>query len=129
MPEPAIDPWNEPFWKACDENKLIVQRCRETQRTWFPPSPVSPYAPEAGWDWLECSGKAEILSFVIFHQKYFGGFADRIPYSCAIVRLEEGATLVSNIDAPNDQIKIGQPVKVAFERRGAFNVPIFCPAE
>jgi uncharacterized OB-fold protein len=129
MPQPALDPWNRPFWAACEENRLIVQRCRATQQTWFPPSPVSPFKPDAGWDWIECSGNGVVQSWVVFHQKYFPGFADRIPYNVAVVRLDEGAVLVSNIDAPNDEIKIGRRVSVRFERRGAVNVPIFAWAD
>lgn len=125
IPQPAIDPWNKPFWDACEENRLIVQRCRETGKAWLPPSPVSPYAPAAEWEWIECSGEGEVLSWVVFHQKYFAGFADRIPYNCVVIKLKEGPLLVSNIDGPNDAIHIGQQVSVAFERRGAVNVPVF----
>lgn len=125
MPEPKIDNWNRPFWSACEAGRLIVQKCRMTGKTWFPPGPVSPFAPAAGWDWIECSGKGQVLSWVVFHQKYFAGFAERIPYNVALIRLEEGALLFSNIDGPNAAIEIGQRVKVWFERRGAFNVPVF----
>ena len=125
MPEPAIDPWSKPFWDACESSRLTVQRCRKTGKTWFPPSAVSPFAPEAGWDWTECSGRGKVLSWVVFHQKYFTGFADRLPYNCVLVQLDEGARMVSNLDEPNDVIKIGQNVTVAFERRGSFSVPIF----
>lgn len=129
MPEPTIDNWNRPFWDAAREKRLIVQRCRSTGQSWFPPSPVSPFDLKGGWDWIDCSGKGTILSWVVFHQKYFAGFADRIPYNCALVQLEEGARLVSNILAPNDAIRIGQKVAVAFEERGAFSVPVFSIAE
>ena len=129
MPEPTLDPWNKPFWDACNENKLIIQRCRKTGQTWYPPGPVSPFAPDAGWDWVECSGKAKVLSFVVFHQKYFGGFADRLPYNCTMVALEEGAILVSNLLTSNDAIEVGQDVELAFEKRGSFNVPVFRPVE
>ena len=125
MPEPSIDPWNKPFWDACNDDKLVLQRCRETGRTWYPPGPVSPFAPRAGWDWVECSGRAKVLSFVVFHQKYFSGFADRLPYNCALVGLEGGARMVSNIMNANDEIEVGQEVELSFERRGAFNVPVF----
>ncbi|KQX38111.1 hypothetical protein ASD04_10810 [Devosia sp. Root436] len=125
MPQPAIDPWNKPFWDACEQEKLVVQRCGETGRAWFPPSPVSPYAPAAEWDWMECSGEGEVLSWVVFHQKYFAGFTDRLPYNCALIKLKEGPLLVSNIDGPNDSISIGQQVRVLFERRGDVKVPIF----
>ncbi len=129
MPEPTIDVWNKPFWDACGEGRLIVQRCRGTNKTWYPPSPVSPFDFRAGWEWIECSGRGEVVSWVVFHQKYFAGFADRLPYNCALIQLEEGALVVSNIDAPNDAIRIGQQVAAKFELRGAFNVPIFSIVE
>jgi len=125
MPQPAIDPWNKPFWDACAENRLIFQRCLETRKAWYPPSPVSPFAPRAAWDWIESAGWGEVLAWVVFHQKYFPGFGDRLPYNAAMVRLDEGPVLVSNIDAPNDEIRIGRRVALCFEQRGAFNVPIF----
>jgi uncharacterized OB-fold protein len=129
MPQPALDPWNRPFWKACSEGRLILQRCRQTKEVWYPPSPVSPYQPDAGWDWIDSSGQGVILSWVVFHQRYFAGFADRIPYNVAMVRLDEGAVLISNIDAPNDEIRIGRRVSVKFERRAEVDVPIFTWAD
>jgi uncharacterized OB-fold protein len=129
MPEPTIDNWNKPFWDACAQGRLQLQRCRATNKTWYPPSPVSPYDFHAGWDWVDCTGRGKVLSWVVFHQKYFAGFADRLPYNCALIELDEGARMISNIDAANDAIRIGQPVSVKFEPRGAFNVPIFVKAE
>jgi len=129
MPQPAIDLWNKPFWDACSENRLIVQRCRNTGKTWYPPSPRSPHDIHSGWDWTECSGRGTVQSWVVFHQKYFLGFSDRMPYNVAMVLLDEGFVLVSNIDAPNDSIRIGQRVAVKFEQRGAVKVPIFSPVD
>ena len=129
MPQPAIDVWNKPFWDACSENRLIVQLCQATKKTWFPPSPVSPYNPKGSWNWIQSTGKGEVLSWVVFHQKYFPGFAERIPYNVTMVRLDEGFDLVTNIDAPNDEIAIGRRVSLRFERRGDVNVPIFVWAD
>ncbi len=129
MPQPAIDEWNWPFWDFCNSNKLCIQRCRGSGKTWFPPSPISPFEPKAGWDWVECSGRAEVLSWVVFRHTYFAGFADRMPYNVAVVHLDEGAQMCTNILVPNDAIRIGLRVKVTFERRGAVNVPVFVPIE
>ncbi|GAA4335956.1 OB-fold domain-containing protein [Pigmentiphaga soli] len=129
MPQPAIDVWNKPFWDACAEGRLIVQRCKATGKTWWPPSPVSPFDLRAGWEWIDSAGKGTVMSWVVFHQKYFAGFADRLPYNVAIVRMDEGFSIQSNIAAPNDGIHIGQRVSLAFEKRGNANVPIFVPAE
>jgi uncharacterized OB-fold protein len=129
MPQPAIDNWNKPFWDACAENRLTAQRCRTTGKTWFPPSPKSPFDIHAEWEWVDSKGRGTVLSWVVFHQKYFPGFGDRLPYNVAMVRLDEGFVLLSNIDAPNDSIRIGQRVAVKFEPRGAVNVPIFTPVD
>jgi uncharacterized OB-fold protein len=126
-PEPLLDVWNKPFWDACAEGRLMVQRCKATGRCWFPPGPVSPFAPKAGWEWITSSGKAEVASFVVFHQKYFDGFADELPYNVAMVRLDEGATLVTNVRAANESLHVGMKVGVFFERRGSFSVPLFRP--
>ena len=41
-------------------------------------------------------------------------FADR-PYVLAIVELDEGVRLTTNIEAPPERIKIGMPVTVFFD--------------
>jgi uncharacterized OB-fold protein len=125
MPQPALDPWNRPFWDACAQGKLVFQQCRKTKKAWFPPSPVSPFDLSAGWDWIESKGEGEVLSWVVFHQKYFAGFADRLPYNVAMIKLDNGAVILSNIDAPNEEIQVGRRVAVKFEQRGAVTVPIF----
>lgn len=125
MPKPIIDNWNRPFWDACADRRLIVQRCQETGKTWLPPSPISPFAPAAKWEWTECSGAGTVLSWIVFHQVYFSGFSDRAPYNVALVRLDEGATMLSNVLGGNDNIEIGQRVTVDWEMRENFNVPVF----
>ena len=124
-PEPIVDVWNKPFWDACREGRLVLQRCAATGRCWYPPGPRSPYDQRAAWEWVACSGRGTVRSFVIFHQKYFEGYADELPYNVAMVELEEGATLLSNIRSPNAAVRIGAPVTVAFDDRGAFKVPVF----
>lgn len=124
-PTPLIDVWNTPFWEACKEKRLVLQRCSKTGQCWYPPAPVSPYDPYADWEWVECSGKGEIVSWIIFHHNYFAGFAEEIPYNVTMVRLDEGAVLLTNIIDGNDRLAKGAKVEVAFEDRGEFTVPLF----
>ncbi len=56
-PNPQFDVWNKPFWDACSENRLMVQLCQTTKKTWFPPSPVSPYNPNGSWNWIQSTGE------------------------------------------------------------------------
>lgn len=124
-PMPILDVWNKPFWDACLDKKLRLQRCSETGKCWYPPAPVSPYAPRADWEWVDCSGRAEIVSWTIFHHNYFEGFANELPYNVTLVRLEEGALMLTNIPGGNDGLAVGKPVNVMFEDRGDVVVPLF----
>lgn len=128
-PNPIIDVWNSPFWEACKDGRLVLQRCASTGQCWYPPAPVSPYDPYGDWDWVECSGKAEIVSWTVFHHKYFEGFASEIPYNVTLVRLEEGALLLTNVVDGNDKLVPGGKVEVVFDNRGEFTVPVFKLAE
>lgn len=97
-PLPVIDNWNRSFWQACRERRLVVQRCSVTNKCFFPPAPVSPFTGEPDWEWVEASGQGTLWSFVVFHQKYFDGMEDELPYPVAMVKLDEGPYLLTNLD-------------------------------
>ena len=126
-PAPLVDVWNKPFWNACTEKKLILQVCLDTEQFFFPPAPVSPFTGKARWEWREVSGRGTIWSFVVFHQQYFAGFADELPYPVVMVKLEEGPFLLTNLrDAQPSNINIGQRVSVVFDD-DAVSLPQFRP--
>jgi uncharacterized protein len=114
-PMPTIDNWNRSFWDACRDRRLTLQRCRQTGRCFFPPAPVSPFTGRAEWDWVEASGKGELWSFVVFHQNYFAETADELPYPVAMVKLDEGPFLLTNLDGMTaSDARIGMRVSVRF---------------
>ncbi len=57
-----------------------------------------------------------MFTFTVFHRAYHRGFTEELPYAVAIVELDEGPRILSNIVgcAPDD-VKIGMPVSVIFE--------------
>lgn len=128
-PMPVIDVWSRPFWEACSQERLIAQRCDESGEVWFPPSPVSPVTRTRKWTWVDLSGRGKIWSFVVFHQRYFKGFADDIPYNVAQIRLEEGPYFLANVvGCANDELEIDMPVRVVFERATSdIVIPKFTP--
>ena len=114
-PLPVADNWNKPFWAACAEGKLTLQRCKVTGKCFFPPAPVSPFTGRPEWEWITASGRGTLWSFIIFHQSYFPGMRDELPYPVVMVKLEEGPYLLTNLDGlePKD-LKIGMPLAVRF---------------
>lgn len=130
-PKPLPDNWNRPFWEAAKQQKLMLQRCTETGRCFFPPAPVSPFTGRPSWAWVAASGDAELWSFVVFHQSYFPGMRDEMPYPVAMVKLAEGPFLLTNLaDMTTAEARIGMKLSVRFPGGPeGFVLPQFGPAE
>jgi uncharacterized OB-fold protein len=130
-PLPELTPVTRPFWEGARARKLLVQQCRPCGVLRFPPSPVCPECLSPSADWVETSGRARVVSWVVFHQIYFEGFRAEAPYNVALVRLDEGPLLLTNVvGIPNERLEIGMPVAVVFEDATAeVTVPKFRPLE
>ena len=76
------------------------------------------------------SGRGTLLSYVINHRRHpsFDG-----PYCIALVKLEEGPTMMSNIvecDQTPEALVLDMPLEVVFERQNDdIFVPVFRPVE
>jgi uncharacterized OB-fold protein len=66
---------------------------------------------------------------VVFHRVYHPAFAGEVPYVVAIVELEEGPRMLTNIvGVPIDQIRCNMPVEVVFDDVSSeVAVPKFTP--
>jgi len=66
--------------------------------------------------WVEVKGKGTVYSFTIVYHAYTPAYESEVPYVVAIVELEEGIRLITNIIGCNpEQVQIGVPVELAFE--------------
>ena len=77
-PIPQASPETEHFWAGCKEGKLLLQRCKDTGKAYFPPRPFSPYTGSRDVEVFEASGKAKLFSYVINHRPP-KGFEDEAP--------------------------------------------------
>ncbi len=127
-PLPVIDPWNKAFWDATQDALLMAQE-DASGKVWFPPSPISPFNPSMGWCWKALSGEGVVVSWVVFHQNYFAGFKETLPYVVALVRLNEGPLLYTNlVDLQDAKVSIGMTVSVRFQQMdGNRQLPVFAP--
>jgi uncharacterized protein len=75
------------------------------------------------------SGRGKIFSFVTFHRVYHPAFEQEVPYVVALVELDEGPRLLTNIvGVPPDQVVCEMPVKVVFDDVASdVSVPKFTP--
>ena len=116
-PVPAITAEMRPFFEAAARNELRIQRCTACGTHRFPARAICSECLSLESEWVPVSGRGEIFSFNVMHQVYHPGFAGEVPYAVVVVKLAEGAKMISNLVgvAPAD-IRIGMPVRVVFER-------------
>jgi uncharacterized OB-fold protein len=81
------------------------------------------------WETLEASGRGRVYSYVVAHHPQIPPF--EYPNLIALVELEEGTRLVSNlVGVARNQVKIGMPVVCEIsEVEEGFKLPQFRPAQ
>lgn len=129
-PLPVRTEENAPFWDSAKRHALEMQRCGDCGRFRYPVAEYCPRCLSPATEWTPVSGKGSVYSFIIVHQRYDPSFADDLPYNVAIVELDEGPRLVSNIiGIPNGDIRVGMPLTISYEDvTEEFTLPKFKPA-
>lgn len=128
-PLPIATLESKPFWEGCRRHELLLQRCDHCRSFWFPPSLLCPECWGTAWQWVKTGGAGTVYSFVVFHRVYHPGWADAVPYVVAVVELDEGPRLTSNIrNCDPAAVYCGMPVAVVFEDvTSTTTLPKFCP--
>ncbi len=130
-PLPGPSPESLPYWDGAREHRLLVQKCADCGRHWHPPSTLCPGCGSRQNDWVAASGKGRVYSFVTYHRVYNKGWKDELPYVVAVIELEEGARLLSNvIGIEPDDVVCDMAVQVVFDDvTGDVTLPKFRPAD
>ncbi len=119
-PVPEPDPDSAPFWEGVNQGKLLVQRCSSCARHRFPPGEVCPHCLSREADWAEVSGRGRVCSWIVVrHPIPREMFADEIPYVVALIDLDEGVRIASNlVEISPEIVRDGMAVEVLFRRSG-----------
>ena len=139
FPEPT--PETQAYWDACGEHRLTLQRCLDCpgNPAYFYPRPFCPTCLSRNVEWFEASGRGKLHTYVFAHRGA-PGFDDAVPYVIAVVELEEGPRMMSNIvgvEAKPENLPADLPLEVTWEdiehkaRDGSTRrtgLPLFRPA-
>ena len=129
IPEPT--PETREYWEGAKRGELRIQRCRSCGKAYFFPRPFCPHCSSRDVEWFTATGKAKLYSYVINHRPA-RGFDDMAPYVIAIVELEEGPRLMSNvigIEPTPENLPIDLPLEVTWEQQtDEITLPLFRPA-
>ncbi|WP_206613429.1 bifunctional MaoC family dehydratase N-terminal/OB-fold nucleic acid binding domain-containing protein [Parahaliea mediterranea] len=117
------------FWEGVEAGELRVQRCGGCQTLRHPPSSACPHCQSLEWTPQRVSGRGTVYSFVTMHYPEIPPFD--YPNLIALVELEEGTRLVSNlVGVSRHDVRIGMPVQVEFaEVEPGFQLHQFRPLE
>jgi uncharacterized protein len=115
-PLPEIQPWSKPFWEGTKAHKLLIQECKECGQKIFYPRKFCPECWSADLTWSEASGRAKIFSCSTTLAGVEERFEADLPFVLALVDLEEGIRMMTNIVNCNpEEVRIGMDVEVVFE--------------
>ena len=115
---PAINADTRFFWEGAQAGELRIQRCDGCGRLRHPPGPMCPHCHSASSGYVVASGRGEVFTYMVHHHPPVAG--RKAPFVVAVVQLPEGVRMVGNVlGVPADQVDVGMPVEVMFERADA----------
>jgi uncharacterized protein len=124
LPHPSA--WSKGYWEAAKERRFVVQECHACDKAIMYPKRVCPHCLGDDLGWRASPGRGEIYAVTKQLAGPPSGFEDRLPYALAIIQLDEGVQLMSNIVGDGaSEAKIGDRVVVGFEDSGDAVLPVF----
>jgi hypothetical protein len=130
LPRPSAA--TRPFWDGCREGVLRLPWCRACGRPHFFPRALCPHCLGPDLEWRAASGRGRVWSHSTVRLSFWGkAFDDGLPYVVAIVELEEGVRMLSNVvGCPPERVTIGMPVTATFDAvTPEITLPRFVPRE
>jgi len=128
-PLPKPTPETRHFWEGTRLNELRLQRCDGCAHVYFPPRPFCPQCASQAVTIFAASGRAILDSYVISHRPHP---AFKPPYAIALVRLEEGPRMMTNVvgcEQTPEALVLDMPLEVTFEvQSDDITLPLFRPA-
>jgi hypothetical protein len=106
------------FWRNIKSRyNLIATKCLSCGGTYFPPRNLCPRCRrKSKLKKVKLKGVGEVLTYTVIHSAP-EGFENRVPYIMAIVKLEDGPCLTTQlVDCEPSEVKIGMKVKSVFRR-------------
>mgnify|MGYP003631306360 CR=1 FL=1 len=127
FPVPVIDETNAPYWESLRRDQLSFQQCNSCDNKWLPARSECPKCLSPDIKWKAASGHARLISWVVYHKAFHPSFADRLPYNVAIVELNEGPRLISNILdlADPSELAIEMPLQLVVRDEHGVAIPAF----
>ncbi len=99
------------FFEEAREGRLSAIRCGNCGELAIPPKELCPGCRERRWETVPIEGTGNVVSFTVIRIPPRGRLPEA-PYAVAVVRLDEGVSLLGRIvDIPIGALAVGLPVR------------------
>ena len=118
IPPPVPQPESDFYWEKCKVHELWLRHCKSCDQTYFYPRDICPHCFSRDTDWVQSTGRGTLHTFSIVHRGPTPAFRDRAPYIAAIVDLDGGARIPTNlveVEPDPAVVKVGMAVELVFE--------------
>jgi len=116
LPRPVNEELTRPFWDAVKNHRLVMPRCKHCANLFFYPREQCPNCYSSDTEWVNVSGKGRLYAYTVVYQPSNPVFQPDTPYIYAIVQLDEGPRIPTNlVDCDIADAQIDMAVEVAFE--------------
>lgn len=132
-PQPQFpEPNTQDYWEGAKAGELRYQVCNDCNNIVFTPKRHCDKCGSGNLATNVSSGEGEVYTYSVVRQSAMPGFREMGAYTVAYIDLDEGFRMLSSVvgvDDPTKDIKIGQRVKVEFEKQdeGEYPIPVFRP--
>ena len=96
LPTPDLE--TQPFWDGCKEGRFLIRHCNACGDDHFYPRPFCPKCWSDDVAWKEACGRATLYTYSVVHLNDLPPFNERVPYVAAVVELDEGPRVMTNIE-------------------------------
>jgi len=127
--EPPVSALTQPFWDATRHERLMVQWCLDCAKPIWYPREVCTACLGSDLEWRATNGRGTVYAVSVQHRSANPKMVDRVPYAVALVELDEGVCLMSNlVDCDPSSVVPGLGVEVCWELLSdGRKLPLFRP--
>ncbi|HWQ29254.1 MAG TPA: OB-fold domain-containing protein [Dehalococcoidia bacterium] len=132
-PQPHFpEPDTQHYWEGVKAGELRYQVCNDCNVVNWTPTAHCQKCGNRNLSWKVSKGEGTVYTYSVVRQNRIPGFQELGAYAVAYVDLDEGFRMLTNVVVdgdPTKEVKIGQRVRVEFEKQdsGEYPIPVFRP--
>lgn len=117
------------FWDATRRRQYLLQWCDDCDSPIYYPRCACPQCLGANLSWRPSAGAGAVHSFTVVRVPSDPWTVGRTPYVVALVDLEEGARILTNLVVDDvEAVRVGLPVRLSWEPLpDGRALPLFAP--